>query len=327
MIFEKSIFEKAMFEIKRNRILAESLSERHREEILKKIPAIGELLEELAQACIKLSTLIIEKNGDLNSRLKEIQDSNLFAQEQIKSLLRENGYAADYLQPKYSCEICFDRGFNEGKRCKCLTNLINKLSVDELNKNSQIKLSTFESFKLDYYPQNDINGVESYQQMSKIFKYCKNYVDTFSLNSKSVFMLGMTGLGKTHLSLAIAKEVIEKGYNVAYDSIVNYLRMIEKEHFGRADTDTLQLILNVDLLILDDLGTEFDSGFYNSCVYNIINTRLNRGVPTIISTNLTLPQLQSKYDDRIVSRLLAMYDYFRFAGNDIRQIKKINGEL
>ena len=138
-------------------------------------------------------------------------------------------------------------------------------------------------------------------------------------------MLGKTGLGKTHLSLAITKEVIIKGYSAAYDSIVNFLREIEKEHFGRSDKDTLSLLLDVDLLVLDDLGSEFDSAFYSSTVYNIINSRLNKGLPTVISTNLSPQEMQKKYDDRIISRLFAMYDYLKFSGSDIRQQKKING--
>ena len=121
--------------------------------------------------------------------------------------------------------------------------------------------------------------------------------------------------------------MIEKGFNVAYDSIVNYLRMIEKEHFGKADTDTLQTLLNADLLIMDDLGSEYESSFYVSTIYNIINTRLNKGVPTIINSNLSPSELQKRYDDRIVSRLIAMYDYLKFTGNDIRKIKKVNGEI
>ena len=137
-------------------------------------------------------------------------------------------------------------------------------------------------------------------------------------------MLGKTGLGKTHLSLSIAEVLIKNGWNVLYDSTINYLRQIEKEHFGRdLNGNTLQILLDADLIILDDLGSEYDTSFYVATIYNIINTRLNKNLPTIINTNLTPQELERKYDSRIVSRLFTMYTYLKFTGNDVRQIRAI----
>jgi DNA replication protein DnaC len=160
--------------------------------------------------------------------------------------------------------------------------------------------------------------------MTKIYDYCKRYAERFSLLSQSVFMLGDTGLGKTHLSLAIAGKVIEKGYHVLYGSMQDFLRAIEDEHFGRSnhEQDTLRLLLETDLLILDDLGVEFNSEFNVATVYNIINTRLNADRPTIINSNLSVTEIEKKYTKRIVSRLFSNYTCLRFAGNDIRLQKK-----
>ena len=140
-------------------------------------------------------------------------------------------------------------------------------------------------------------------------------------------MFGKTGLGKTHLSLSIANEVLKKGYNVLYDSAMNYLNQIEKEHFGRdiSGKDTLSVLLTADLLILDDFGTEFEKSFYVSVIYNIINTRLNRGLPTIISTNLYHEEILEKYGERIFSRLFTVYKSMEFVGTDIRLIKRKSG--
>jgi DNA replication protein DnaC len=122
--------------------------------------------------------------------------------------------------------------------------------------------------------------------------------------------------------------VLGNGYEVVYDSIINLLQQVEREHFGRdkSEVDTLYLLLHVDLLILDDLGTEFDSPFYVSTVYNIINTRINRGLPTIINTNLDLLSIRRRYEERIVSRLFAVYECMHFEGADIRLLKKKNSE-
>ena len=136
-------------------------------------------------------------------------------------------------------------------------------------------------------------------------------------------MFGKTGLGKTHLSLSIASGALERGYSVLYDSVINFLRKIEREHFGKEhpETDTMELLLTCDLLILDDLGTEFDSSFYQSTIYNLINTRLNRSLPTIISTNLDFNGISNRYEERITSRFYANYSILRFVGQDVRIMK------
>ena len=330
MSYDKAVFDKAEAELTRRRIRAEATADSHLMEIERIIPEIAEINRQLASTSIELSNLILKRQGDFQDNLERLRQSNLQGQEMIRILLTSGGYPPDYLSTKYTCLRCHDRGYINGHRCDCFTDLLGKFAVERLNNTSQMKLCDFDSFDLNFYPNADGNGINSYMKMQEIYSYCKDYAKTFSLKSKSIFMLGLTGLGKTHLSLAIAREVIEKGYNVAYDSIVNYLRCVEKEHFGRADTDTLQLLLNTDLLILDDLGSEYESGFYVSTIYNIINTRLNKGLPTIINSNLTPAELQKRYDDRIISRLLAMYDYLRFVGNDIRQmihIKRINEEM
>ena len=137
-------------------------------------------------------------------------------------------------------------------------------------------------------------------------------------------MYGKTGLGKTHLSLAVANRVLEKGYSVIYDSIINILQKIEREHFSRDHNyETLDLVMKTDLLILDDLGTEYESQFYSSTIYNIINTRLNSGKPTIINTNLELSVIRRRYDERVVSRITGVYRCMEFKGEDVRfQLKQ-----
>lgn len=324
MSFDSEIYKQAEKEITERRLSAESTANRHIEEIESKIPEIAEINRQLAGTSIEICKLILNKKDNIQESIETLKNNNLEGQKMIKTILCANGYPQNYMQPQYKCLICKDTGFIDGKRCSCFNNLLEKFSIERLNQNSQIKLFSFDTFDLNYYPKSDVNGNNCYQQMSNIFNYCKNYVKIFSLNSNSIFMLGLTGLGKTHLSLSIAKEVLEKGFNVAYDSTLNFLRKIEKEHFGKENTDTLSLLLNVDLLIMDDLGSEYDSSFYASTIYNIINSRLNKGLPTIINSNLSPSELQKKYDDRIISRLFAMFDYLKFTGIDIRQFKKQN---
>ncbi len=255
---------------------------------------------------------------------------NLKSQQKIKEILVKNGYSEDYLEKKYYCDKCDDKGFVEGKKCSCLEKIIKEESISKLNKNSALSLSDFKYFDLSYYSnqKEEDKGFVPKEQMERVLTYCKNYAKKFSLNSNSIFMNGNTGLGKTHLSLAIAKEVVAKGYSVSYGSTQDFLREVEKEHFNREknQTDTLQILLNTDLLVLDDLGAEFNSQFNVSTIHNIINTRINKSMPTIISSNLTTSELVNRYTDRVASRILT-FDVIGFVGSDIRELKKMSKKL
>lgn len=331
MAYDKQLYEKAENEIKSRRLSAESALNERIEETERRIPEIAEIRRQLADTSIELSKLIIKKSGEFRKNFDKIRDRNLQGQEMIRSLLRKNGLPEDHLEAKYTCNICRDTGYHDGERCSCFTGALNRLAVERLNENANMPECDFEHFSLSYYAgKTDSNGTDCYKKMEENYKFCKDYANSFSRQSPSLFLLGKTGVGKTHLSLAIAKRVTERGYTAAYGSLMNYLRIIEKEHFSRAEsseTDTVQTLINADLLVLDDLGSEFRTGFYESALYNIVNSRINLGLPTIISTNLSAAELQKNYNDRIISRIFGTFAILMCVGEDVRQIKHLNGEL
>ena len=210
--------------------------------------------------------------------------------------------------------------------CECMKKVMIDVACEELNRTSPLKLSTFDDFSLKYYPMDIEEGFprSSYDQMSRILSYCKEYAKNFSENSESIFMKGLTGLGKTHLSLAIANEVIRKGFGVIYISSPRLCSVLEKEHFAKnkPETSTEELLLECDLLIVDDLGTEFSTAFSNSALYNLFNSRLLSGKPVIVNTNLELKQLRDLYTDRFVSRIIGQAKRLDFFGRDVRILKK-----
>lgn len=322
------ILNKAIDEINRRRNMAHTVNNMHFEEIHSKIPEIAEINSQLAKTGMSILK-IIRSGENVDERINELKESNTQAQTLVKNLLVQNGYPEDYLKIKYTCEKCFDTGFVNHDRCDCLKKVISRITTNEMNKHSQINLCSFESFNINYYQGSDADTTEKYRDiMGRIFSYCKKYADNFSISSRSLLMFGKTGLGKTHLSLAIASEVLAKGYSVLYDSAQNYLNRIEKEHFGRdsSGSDTLSALIDADLLILDDFGTEYDKPFYVATIYNIINTRLNKGLPTIISTNLYHEEMLEKYGERIFSRLFTIYESLEFVGSDVRLIKRKLGK-
>ena len=319
-----SAFTKAASEIESRRNNAFQTLELHKAEISKKAPEIDSLYNRILQTSIDLSKAILSRSDNIGKIIDELKNKNLENQLFIKVMLKEFGYPEDYLKAKFTCPICNDSGYVNGSRCQCFNELIKKYTVDELNESCKIELHDFDEFDLGLYSNipDEKSGIIPRERMNEILIQCKNYVDTFSKNSCSLFFLGKTGLGKTFISSMIAKSLIEKGFNVVFDSINNFLTKAENEHFGRSNGNTVETIINADLVILDDLGSEFSTPFNNSTLYNIINTRINMDVPTIVSTNLSLSELNEKYDDRIISRLTGMFTPYRFFGTDIRQVKR-----
>lgn len=316
--------EQALGMIHSRRLAAEQQNRERIMEIESRIPEVSEVNYQMFRTSRDLMQIIV-KGENTKERVAALRQQNLQAQEMIRRLLKEHGYPEDYLELHYTCEKCHDTGYFQQKYCICLTDLIAKLSARELNKSVQFEQCSFENFDLNYYRgfQTE-NGGSCYQAMEKVYFFCQEYARQFTNHSSSILMFGKTGRGKTHLSLAIANRVLQNGYNVLYDSAINFLRQVEKEHFGRggSNDDTLDTLLSCDLLILDDLGTEFHKQFYQSTVYNIINTRMNRDLPTIISTNLNHNEISALYDERITSRIYTTYTCLHFVGQDVRVLKK-----
>lgn len=317
------IYNKALEIINNRRVSAKTENDKRYDEIERKIPEIAEINRILSHTSIEiLKTISSGKN--VKGQMKTLELKNKQAQDMITQLLVSRGYPNDYLDMKYGCDRCADTGFYDGKRCSCFDELVGKISVQKLNESSPLKLCSFDTFDLSYYKDVKTNEDDDcYTTMSNNLNYCKRYAMSFSRNSGNIVISGQTGLGKTHLSLAIAERLLSQGWNVLYDSAINYLNKIENEHFGRSngETDTFAVMMDADLLIIDDLGSEYETSFYKATVYNIINTRLNKGLPTIISTNLKPEDIEKRYEPRIVSRLFTMYDYLKFTGKDVRTIK------
>ena len=315
----------AILEIEKRRLTAENQALNRKAEITAKLPQLAEIERALTQTASELSKAIISGKGGSSAEFAKIRDNSLQAQEMIRKILVSNGYPEDYLETKYTCPDCADTGFTENGRCKCFKALIKEISAKELNRTANMPYADFEHFRLDYYSGVVIDGVDCHEKMSQTLNFCIQYAANFSPISESILMIGRTGTGKTHLSLSIAKRVMEMGYTVVYGSVVNFLASIEKEHFGRVtdDSDTMSVLLDCDLLILDDLGSEHHTAFYESTLYNIINSRINMGKPVIISCNLSGGELSAVYNERIVSRLTCTYTILPFYGKDIRQQKML----
>ncbi len=332
MAYSREIYEQALDELKRRKQNAEYTASKRRKELSLKYPEFAAIEQQLAETGIQIVKAFSMPASAAEERFAEIRKKNRELRAKRAELLLKLGLPADYLDEKYVCEKCHDKGFIEERDeaegvshgvslCTCHTDLLKKLAFEKMSRETPLELSNFEDFDLSYYSKTKKDGVSPYEIMKDVYTQCVDYANNFDADSVSLFFYGRTGLGKTHLSLAIANEVIKKGYNVIYGAAGSFLRKIEKEKFGKAeDADTESLLENADLLILDDLGAEFSTSFTVSVLYNIINSRICRGAPTIISSNLSLKELKERYPESIASRIIGTYALVNFAGDDIRQI-------
>lgn len=273
-------------------------------------PRYGELEARLSAIGAKIAvTAISGKRGELDALKSEQQALS----EEKQNILRSSGIK----ESGCDCEICRDTGYVGGKICECIKHRAQAIMLESLSRDLPLENSRFENFDLNYY-----SDPAALKKMTEIFKLCREYALGFSKDThRNLLFMGETGLGKTHLSLAIVYEVLCRGYNVIYGSAYNLFSAMETEHFEKHINESYDASVGCDLLVIDDLGGEFISPYIQSLVYNIVNTRQMAGRPTIISTNLSMAEIGDRYTPRVASRLIGGYTAKKFFGNDVRQIK------
>ena len=288
-----------------------------------KSPELADIQKRLSQIGLSISTLLF-KSDNPQEEIEKLKQESLALQEKKKALLVKNGFEPDALTLKYTCPACQDSGYIGERLCSCHRELLKDIERNSLKRLAPLDRCTFDSFDINYYPAEAMeNGVSPREKAEKILNSCRLYAQSFNLHSPSILFMGGTGLGKTHLSLAIANVVINKGFSVVYGTSQNILSDLQNENFGRSEGIYYNEyeVLHADLLIIDDLGTEYKNQYSVACLYNIINTRILKNQPTIISTNFDYDDLERDYNQRITSRLAGAYSTLVLEGNDIRFMK------
>lgn len=318
MGYNNTYYSKALKLINENYEKKKSQYNHSLDNLYENVPLLYEIDRQLTK--IGSGAAMMALSGDLES-LNKIKENSQELLNQKNEILASAGIGN--LKPE--CSICSDKGLVNGKYCDCVKTLAKKLILEDLSRVTPIKKCTFKDFNLNFYPDTpDSNGIIPQKVMTSVFKMAKDYCIHFPKNAKNLLFMGGAGLGKTHLSFAMAYDILDKGYGVVYGSAQNLFSEIEKEHFSYSgSTEKLDALLNSDLLVIDDLGTEFLSSFSQSLFYNIVNTRILNGKPTIINTNLSFKEIEDRYTPRISSRFIGNYEMIKFIGNDIRQQKSL----
>lgn len=291
------------------------------ENIYSQIPEIRRIDDRLRAQMSELVGLTIKRSADLSDALKTLEDESLALQAKKAELLHTAGYPVDYLEDIYSCPKCKDTGFIGSQMCSCLIEEYNRQLTSELSTLLKNSDERFENFDLSLYG-------EAREAMGIVYDTCREYASSFSERSMNLLFQGGTGLGKTFLSACIARVVAQNGHSVCYDTAASALEAFEMKKFARdaeaaeKASTRVERMLECELMILDDLGTEMLTQISISALYTLINTRLVEGKKTIISTNLTDAELARRYTPQICSRIDGEFLKLPFAGTDIRKLKK-----
>jgi len=331
MAYNSKVVKKVLGDFENKYKTAMFGAEKRKREIRGKIRGFAEAEKELAGTYKEISGIMLGPKEEFDSKIIDVRMKNLELQSQMRRMLEKAGYSENYTEPVYECAECGDTGYKGESVCDCLRKALAAESVNHSGLGRIIKNQTFENFNLNYYDKKKstdryINESE-YRHMKSIRDDCKKFAAEYpNSEARHLMFIGSTGLGKTHLSSAVAHEVIKKGFDVYYDSAQSILYSFEKERFSRSgafDPEILERYMSCDLLIIDDLGTEFPGNMSVSSLYNLINMRLLDNKSMIISTNLAVNELQRRYDERIMSRIFGEFAVLNFIGDDIR-IKKLS---
>lgn len=288
-------------------------------EVCAKIPDFLDIESELVSFGTLLLKSVLHNGKDYETIKKGIQEKQALK----KTLLKKNGFPEDYLDEIYTCSECRDTGFVNGLRCNCFKQLVLKHIGTNSNLTELMKKQTFENFDFSLFKgQPDINGRSPLVIAQKLCDIGITFANSFDRTKKNILILGNAGTGKTYLSSCIANRAIERGKTVYYQSAYRLFDMLEQIKFGRSDSeefkDISRYVYEVDLLIIDDLGTEFVTQFTTAALFDIINSRINSGKSTIVSSNLSFEDMRKVYSQRLTSRFSGEYMHLQTLGRDLR---------
>ena len=321
-------------EYDKKRVKAEQGAELNKNQIYSNHPELSKIDQELSTTAIRTAKMMLEQPNE--TLVEDLKQNIEKLKKQKQQILASIGKTEQDLLPHYECEKCHDTGYIlEGAKttmCHCLKQKIYNVEYNKSNM-SHIETQNFGNFNLSFY-SDEVNGEKYHSDVSPkenielILNICHQFIENFDdINEKNLLFTGKTGLGKTFLSSCIANELIQKGKTVLYQTAPAMLDTIIDYRFGKANVskDIYDHLLNVDLLVIDDLGTEGTNNMKLTELFNLLNARLlnsNKTTKTIISTNLSLQNLFENYDERIVSRIVGGYNICYFFGDDIRFKKK-----
>ena len=326
MALSNSQYDAIMREYGRQQIENHHKLEERRQEIYARLPVVRQLEAEIAERSVACAKKLLEGDKSVLDRLKEdLKD----LREQKSLIIRAAGYPDDYLELHYRCPDCRDTGLIDGRKCHCFLQAQMKLLHAQSNLEDVLERENFKALSYEYYDDAEILpqlGITNAAYMRRVVAGCREFVRDFDKKHDNLLFTGSTGVGKTFLTNCIARELMDDFHSVIYLTASDLFDVFSRNKFDYDNAedmkDMYRFILDCDLLIIDDLGTELNNSFTSSQLFYCINERMNMSRSTIISTNLTLARLRDSYTDRVTSRIMSGYRIIPLYGGDIRLLKK-----
>ncbi len=302
------------------------LTQERLDEVYKKVPQLKSINDQIASLSVEAAR---KKLSDDQAGYQLTKEKIEDLREEKAALLAYCGFDENYFEPVYTCNDCKDTGFINGEKCHCFKQEVINVVYSQSNIKNILARENFNHFTYEYYSDEEINpttGLSSLDTAKRAVEECLHFIKDFEHKPKNLFFYGNTGVGKTFLSNCVAKELLEKGNSVIYFTAFQLFDILSKGVFDR-DADAIaahQNIFDCDLLIIDDLGTEFANSFTTSQLFLCVNERLLRQKSTIISTNLNINQMVDMYSERTWSRISSNFTLIKLFGDDIRIQKKLH---
>ncbi|MBR4283429.1 MAG: ATP-binding protein, partial [Anaerotignum sp.] len=304
---------------------AAELRER-REAIYAKLPRLEEIERELSLLGVSTAKLVLMQPESREAALAELQEKQQALISERNELMAQNCLSPSLLKVEYVCEACKDTGYIGNELCACMKHKLMDRLYDQSNVREVIRIENFDTFDLRLFSDEVVQGegISPKENAKRNLKMAMAFAEDFT--GENLLLYGGAGRGKTFMCNCIAKDVLERGKTVLYLTAGQLFRQLEEMRFHRDEEEEVKdwdnELLEADLLIIDDLGTEFATMFTASELFRIVNDRKLRKKPVVISTNLDYRALMDQYSDRVMSRLIGEYTTMKFFGDDIRMKKK-----
>lgn len=316
-----SIYTNVLEEYDNKREKAERKAKDFNDTLCAVSPEYAEVTKQLSGIGVRLLLAGRSAGEERKKKISEVKAQTEELRKRRIAILQKYGYTEEDADVHYECSVCGDTGYTEKGICKCLRRALAEAQLENSGMGVLCKTSSFDNFSLKYYSDD----TQNLEKMQYVLEKAKEYAVQFKgKGSGNLLLMGKTGLGKTHICCAIAREIAYAGYSVLYTGAQAMFADFSTERFRSGygqNEDITSKYFDAELLIIDDLGTEATNQFSVSCLYEVVNTRLVNGMPVIVNTNLTGAELRERYADRITSRFFGEYTVFLFAGNDIRAQK------
>lgn len=293
-------------------------------EIFEKYPQIEEIEKSITECGLKRTGEIVKNPLKGEEILEKMEEEIKVLKNKRKEILKKCEIPEDYNEIVYSCSLCGDTGYIEdGSKCICLKKKITEYEYEKSNMGNLIKSQNFENFNFDFYGnEKNEKGFSPSDYIKVAHREALKLCDNFE-NNKNLLFYGGTGVGKTFLSCCIAKRCMDLGKDVRFMSASKIFMIYDDYKFGRGDEKQNKSIIDevysCDLLIIDDLGTEFLTAASLSFFYDLINERITDNKKMVINTNLSIDEMKNKYTQRFISRLFESFTTVKIEGEDIRK--------